>query len=115
MIKYTFGPWEIDGEEIGVNINVNGERFFKSIATIDPFPGLYQTTDALKEGECNACLIVSAPEMLEVIMDAFFGEVSASEDVRYKWQKIIEKATGNKIEQILEENKGKIKWAKKSL
>ena len=52
--------------------------------------------------EENARFIATAPDMFNVLVDAFFGEATASEETRYKWQMIIEKATGLSIQEVMD-------------
>jgi len=76
--RYTAGPWEVLGEDEGldrvpyieVTVGECGTKTFKPIAHIQPtFDGCddWLITD---EDQANAHLIAAAPDLLEALIDA---------------------------------------------
>ena len=72
--KHTKGKWIIDGDLIGVEIEIAGETFFVEICQT-AVPGLYNTSDKIEEEAANQKLILSAPQLLEALkLIMFAGE-----------------------------------------
>ena len=87
-LNYKKGPWKYqEGADVYTHI----------VRTKDNAFICQLSQNSSGESEATARLMAAAPEMIESLIAAFLGEVTASDDIRYKWQKIIEKATGMSI------------------
>jgi hypothetical protein len=106
-LKHTPGPWKIDPEDNDELIIFQEDSdTYEFIAEINPH--------SCKEKEhtmANACLIAAAPEMLDALIQSFKlifeqwdnGDLNTEcyELFLNNAQKIIEKATGQKIEDLI--------------
>ena len=95
-LKHTPGPWmviECDDDAEWLRL----PYFYVQNENLD-IAEIHDCDDmSLAEAEANARLIAAAPEMLESLINCCMDENWSAEDV----YKIIEKATGLSIEEVL--------------
>jgi hypothetical protein len=94
-LKHTPGPWKIE-DHTGIK-HVYSE-FGRWIADMPYLPNLQG-----KENDANAKLIAAAPLMLECLIDLYkqFKEDEEKIFTAHALKCLIEKATGQKIEEII--------------
>ena len=97
-LQHTPGPWKIG------NINNDSGTIIcldekKPITTTIAFLAFQ---DNINQLQANACLIATAPEMLETLLYTWKWHCGAFQaSLKKRYQEIIERATGRNIEEIL--------------
>jgi hypothetical protein len=102
-LKHTPGPWlhndENDGKEKIISQKQNKKSPYDSDVISTGYDG------SLIISKANAKLIATAPEMLDFLIFAYecYIDISFFLYSRYELKKLIEKATGMKIEEVLKD------------
>lgn len=99
--KFTEGPWECGKAEEGESdlmvycLDTTGQRIADCTNSLTFHP--------LESKKANAQLIATAPGLYGVLKSAYIGGVTSGGSIHHKIKDILEKATGLKIEDILED------------
>lgn len=98
-LKHTKGEWRIEENCWADNhVAINGDNWDCFAMVVTKMDGALEKEKSI-EGEANARLIAAAPEMLECLIEIYKN--SAYHQHNPKTIKLIEKATGLSIEEVL--------------